>query len=226
MSQLTEYADAELMAMGLANRLAGDLRAALAQEDRVLFVVPGGSTPGPVFDGLCDVELDWARVDVLLSDERWVPEDHARSNTRLIRERLLRDKAGAARFLPLYEAAETPEEVLERIEAGIVPHLPIGVCLLGMGEDMHTASLFPGADRLEEALSRDAAVLLTMRAPGVEEPRITLSARVLDDAMAKHVVITGEAKRAAYERAQGLSDTDAPIRTVLDAATVHWAPEE
>ena len=105
----------------------------------------------------------------------------------------------------------------------IAPHLPISVLLLGMGADMHTASLFPGADRLAEALAPDAPVLLPMRAAGAGEPRVTLSARVLRAAMAIHVMITGAEKRAALERAMDLTPQEAPIRAVLDDATVHWA---
>ena len=223
---LTEYADAEMMAIDLANVLAGELRVALGSEERALFVVPGGTTPSPVFDALCDADLDWARVDVLLSDERWRPEVHVRSNTRLIRERLLVGRAAAARYLPLYAKAAEPEAVLAELEANIVPALPISVCLLGMGADMHTASLIPGADRLEEALSRNAPVLVAMRAPGAEEPRVTLSARVLDGAIAKHIVITGARKRAAIERARHMRPIEAPVAAVLDGAVVHWAPEE
>lgn len=224
--KLITYADAEMLAIGLANVLAGDLRVALSAKDRALFVVPGGTTPGPVFDVLCDADLDWERVDVLLSDERWRPEVHLRSNTRLIRERLLTGRAAAARYLPLYAKAAKPEDVLAELEANIVPALPISVCLLGMGADMHTASLFPGADRLEEALDADAPILMAMRAPGAEEPRVTLTARVLDGAIAKHVVITGARKRAALERARHLRPIEAPVAAVLGGTSVHWTPEE
>lgn len=221
--KIKEYPDQEMMAMDLANALAGELTAALDHEERVLFVVPGGTTPGPVFDDLCAADLDWARVDVLLSDERWLPEVHVRSNTRLVRERLLTDRAAKARFLPLYAKADAPEKVLPELEANITPNLPISVCLLGMGEDMHTASIFPGADNLEQALGRHAPVLVAMRAEGVPEPRVTLSARVLDAALSKHVVITGPSKRAVLDRARGLPAEKAPINAVLDGATVHWA---
>jgi len=221
--KLLEYADDEMLAIDLANTLAGDLRAALVHEDRVLFVVPGGTTPGPVFDSLCDSDLDWSRVDVMLSDERWVPEVHVRSNTRLIRERLLVGRAAAARFLPLYARAESPEAVLAELESNIYPRLPISVLLLGMGEDMHTASIFPKGDNLELALAQDAPVLVAMRAPGLPEPRITLSARVLDAALSKHMMITGKAKRNALDRAQSSSRQQAPVRAVLEDMVVHWA---
>ena len=217
------YADREMMFIDLANHLAGELRQALDHKDRVLFVVPGGTTPGPIFDDLCDVDLDWARVDVMLSDERWVPEDSDRSNTRLIRERLLTGKAQAAAFHPLYARAETPEAVLPELEAGIMPCLPIDVLLLGMGADMHTASIFPEADNLIEALSPTAPILVPMRAPGAPEPRVTLSARVLDGAVSKHIVITGDETRDALDMARHLKHGDAPISAVWNGATVHWA---
>ncbi|WP_297771005.1 6-phosphogluconolactonase [uncultured Roseovarius sp.] len=221
---IIEYADAEMMAIDVANELAGELRTALSHQDRVLFVVPGGTTPGPVFDALCDADLEWDRVDVLLSDERWRPEVHVRSNTRLIRERLLTERAAAARYLPLYAQAETPEMVLAELEANIGPALPINILLLGMGADMHTASLFPGADRLEEALDRHAPLLVPMRAPGADEPRVTLSARVLDGAVSKHIMITGDQKHAAIERAHHMRPQEAPIAAVLSGATIHWSP--
>ncbi|MEI4232248.1 6-phosphogluconolactonase [Roseovarius sp. D22-M7] len=223
--KIIDYADAEMMAINLANVLAGELRNALRTEDRVLFVVPGGTTPGPVFDALCDTHLDWDRVDVLLSDERWRPEVHVRSNTRLVRERLLTGRAGAARYLPLYAKAEAPEAVLAELESNITPALPIDVCLLGMGTDLHVASLFAGADRLEEALDRHAPVLVPMRAPDAQEPRVTLSARVLNGAICKHMVITGQAKRDAVERAAHMHPSEAPVAAVLDDLTVHWALE-
>src|SRR6056297_3723400 len=163
---IIDYPDTDMLAIGLADTLASALRTALANEDRVLFVVPGGTTPGPVFDAICDTDLDWERVDILLSDERWRPEVHVRSNTRLLRERLLTGRAAAARYLPLYAKAEEPEEVLAELESNISPALPIDLCLLGMGEDMHTASLFSGADNLEAALERRAPILVPMRVDG------------------------------------------------------------
>ncbi len=218
-----EYPDRELMMIDLAGVVASELEDALHHQDRATLVVPGGTTPGPMFDDLCAVHMDWDRVDVMLSDERWLPEDHDRSNTRLLRERLLIDQAAAARYVPLYAKADTPEDVLAELESVILPTLPISVLVLGMGADMHTASIFPGADNLNKALDAHAPILVPMRAPGAPEPRITLSARVLDQALSKHIVITGAEKRDALEKAQKLSASEAPIRTVLSGATIHWA---
>lgn len=218
-----EYPDTEFMMMKVADLIASELRNCLTMHDHASFAVPGGTTPGPIFDELSSVHLDWSRVHILLTDERWVPETSDRSNTALLKKRLLVDAAADAVYVPLHADTETPEESLETLSAGIDPELPISVLLLGMGADMHTASIFPGADNLKAALAADAPNLVAMRAPGAPEPRVTLSGRVLRNAMTTHVVITGAEKRAALEKARDLSPEDAPIRLVLDEATVHWA---
>lgn len=221
--KIIEYPDRDLMMFALADQLASDLNVALRHNERASFSVPGGTTPGPVFDILAGVSLDWDRVTVFPNDERWVGEDSERSNARLIRKRLLRGHAVGATYVPLYADTPEPEAALDRLIAALSPYLPISVLLLGMGADMHTASLFPGADHLADALAPDAPILLPMRAAAAGEPRVTLSARVLADAMAIHVLITGRDKRAAIEKAEGLPPEVAPIKVVLANATVHWA---
>lgn len=218
------YPDREMLMVALADTIASQLRETLAREGRAVLSVPGGTTPGPVFDILSGVALDWENVSVLLNDERWVPEDSPRSNTRLLRERLLRDRAAAARLVPLYTPAARPEDRLDELAAGVAAVLPITVLLLGMGADMHTASLFPGADRLAEALSPEAPVLMALRSEVAGEPRITLTAPALRTAMHCHILITGDEKRAALDRAAQLPEAEAPVRIVLNTATIHWAP--
>lgn len=221
---LVTYPDREFLYLGLADRIAGQLADFLRRDGKASFCVPGGTTPGPVFDTLSGVELDWVNVAVFLNDERWVDEDSDRSNTLLLRQRLLRGRAAAAQVIPLYHPGfTTPEPALAALAEGLRPHLPISVLLLGMGADMHTASLFPGADRLDEALAADAPLLLPMRAEAAGEPRVTLTAPVLAGAMNIHILITGPEKRAALERAQGLSVSEAPVKAVLANAIVHWA---
>jgi 6-phosphogluconolactonase len=221
--KLEIYPDREMLMLGLANTIAGQLADFLRRDGRATLSVPGGTTPGPIFDTLSGVDLDWANVAVVLNDERWVPESSSRSNTRLVRERLIRGRAAQALLLPLYAPADRPEDMLAALEDGLRPHLPISVLLLGMGADMHTASLFPGADRLEEALSPSAPLLLPMRAEAAGEPRVTLTAPVLKGAFHTHILITGPEKRAALDSALMLPPHEAPVRAVLDNATVHWA---
>ena len=217
------YPDREMMFLSLANDIAGQLGEFLRRDGHASLCVPGGTTPAPIFDTLSGVDLDWANVAVFLNDERWVAEDNPRSNTRLLRERLMRGFAARARLVPLYAPAEQPEDMLGALSDGLTPHLPISVLLLGMGADMHTASLFPGADRLAEALAPNAPALMALRAEAAGEPRITLTAQVLKAAYNIHILITGAEKREAIERAASLPALEAPVRAVLDNATVHWA---
>lgn len=218
-----EYPDREFMMLAVANVIASELGDFLRRDGHATFCVPGGTTPGPVFDTLSGVDLDWASVAVILNDERWVPEDDLRSNTRLLRSHLLKDRAATARLVPLYDPASQPEDRIDLLAEGLTPHLPLSVLLLGMGTDMHTASLFPDADNLAAALAADAPPLMTIRSDAAGEPRVTLTARVLKGAMSTHVLITGPDKLAALRRAQNLSPLEAPIRAVLDTAKVHWA---
>lgn len=218
-----EYADRDMLMIDLANTLAGDLKTALTTQETVSLAVPGGTTPAPMFDYLSGADLAWARVAIMLTDERWVPEDSARSNTGLIKRHLLTGPAAAATFVPFYGGTDTPEASLDTVVEGVAPHLPISVMVLGMGADMHTASLFPGADRLADAMTDTAPPLMAMRAPGAPEPRITLTAPVLQGAMAVHLLITGAEKRAALEQAARLTPDAAPVALILNHATIHWA---
>ena len=221
--RLIAYPDRDQLYHGLAKVLAEELGAAIKARGHASLSVPGGTTPGPVFDILSQMPLDWAKVAVFLNDERWVGEDSPRSNTRLLRARLLCGPAAKAKLVPLYAPAAQPEDQLAALAEGLAPHLPISVLLLGMGADMHTASLFPGADLLTQALAADAPPLMALRAEAAGEPRVTLTAPVLQAAEAIHILITGAEKRAAIERARDLPLEQAPIRAVLDNATVHWA---
>ena len=221
--RLIAYPDRDQLYHGLAKLLAEGLVAAIAERGHASLSVPGGTTPGPVFDILSQMPLDWAKVAVFLNDERWVGEDSPRSNTGLLRARLLCGPAAKAKLVPLYAPSTQPEDQLTALAEGLAPHLPVSVLLLGMGADMHTASLFPGADLLTQALAADAPPLMALRAEAAGEPRVTLTAPVLQAAEAIHILITGAEKRAAIERARDLPPEQAPIRAVLDNATVHWA---
>lgn len=220
---IVEYADRDMAAMAVADRLAGDLKSALLTHEWVSFAVPGGSTPGPIFDALCASSLDWDRVHIFATDERWVAADDPRSNEGLIRARLLTERAAAAMLISLLAPAEVPEQAVSEVSARLAPELPISVLLLGMGADMHTASLFPGVAGLAEALQSDAPAVVAMRPDTAPEPRISLSAPALDGALAKHLVIFGDDKREALERARSLPPEEAPVQAVLSETTVHWA---
>lgn len=227
MSEFQSYTSREALFEGLADIVEGEVRTALDTRGKAVLAVPGGTTPAPFFKSLRVRDLDWGQVTVLLTDERFVSEESDRSNTRLLRESLLQENAANAQLVPFYLQAEAPEEVLSDITSGIAKVLPLDVCVLGMGADMHTASLFPGADLLDLALAVDAPPVLPMRAAGAPEPRMTLTAPVLRRAESAHVLIAGPEKLEALEKAtKNGPESDAPVRVVLNRklpTTIHYA---
>jgi 6-phosphogluconolactonase len=217
-----KYSDREMLIVKVAQKIVDDLKAALLKQESVSFVVPGGTTPGPIFDILCAADIEWERVHVMLSDERWVPENNDRSNAKLLRDRLLVNRAATAKFTPFYLPDVEVSEACKDVSRDLASEWPISVLVLGMGADMHTASLFPKADGLDAALNADADALLPIQAEG-QEQRVTLSAPVLNSAIFKHIVIFGDDKRAALDVAKGSLPEIAPVSAVLDRATIHWA---
>ncbi|MCR6625738.1 MAG: 6-phosphogluconolactonase [Pseudoxanthomonas sp.] len=216
--QLHPFPDGDAVASALAQAVADDLRAALVQRGQASLALSGGTTPRRFLQALSQQALDWANVTVTLVDERWVPDDHERSNARLVKECLLQNAAADARFVPLYRPAATPDEVLEDIAAGLPATLDVVV--LGMGGDGHTASFFPGGDRLAEAMdTATSATVLPMRAPGAGEPRITLTLPVLRDAGRLYLHIEGGEKRQVLQQALSGQGPGAqfPMHHVLQA---------
>ena len=217
MTEIVEAADRGALALLLADEVAAVLEGAIRDTGRAALAVPGGTTPAAFLSALGGHTLDWGAVAVTLTDERCVPADHPRSNRRLLDKTLFAGAARAARFVALDDAP------------ALSTLLPLDACVLGMGEDLHIASLFPGADRLDAALSAECgAPALRLRAPGAPEERITLTASALTGAGRCFVLIHGAEKRAALDRARAAAGSaDAPVRLVLDGptpATVYWAP--
>ena len=220
-AEIVTYPDAELMALSLADRIAAELRVNLDAQRPTSLCVPGGSTPALMFRALSGLPLDWEKVTVFLNDERWVDGDNPRSNSAMLRKTLLVGPAAAAAYLDLYTGDPTPEGAAPALSEQIKAQLPITVLVLGMGDDMHTASLFPNAPGLEALLASDAPPV--MAAAGGAEPRITLTAPALQSALNIHIMIKGAQKRAALEAATGADPVSAPISAFLRNAVVHYA---
>ena len=216
--QLHPFPDGDAVASALAQAVADDLRAALALRGCASVALSGGTTPRRFLEALSRQPLDWANVAVTLVDERWVPDDHARSNARLVKTHLLQHAAAGARFVPLHRGTATPDEALAEVAADLPATLDVAV--LGMGADGHTASFFPGGDRLAEAMDpATTATVLPMRAPGAGEPRITLTLPVLRAAGRLYLHIEGGEKRQVLQQALSGQGAGAgyPIRGVLQA---------
>ncbi len=223
------YADIETLSRELATLIAGSLTAAISARGLASLVVSGGRSPVRLFEILRTQPLDWDRVCIALADERWVsPEDPA-SNERLVRDFLLKDHAASARFLGLKNGAPTPD--LGAVSAwetfARVPR-PFDAVILGMGDDGHTASLFPGSPNLPSALNA-AAGCVGMWSPVAPHPRLSLNLTALLDSRRIAVLITGESKWRTYAAACAAGPVeDMPIRAVLRQSRtpvdVLWSP--
>jgi 6-phosphogluconolactonase len=217
-----DFADHEDLAPAFAEWTADKLRAAIAERGEALLVVSGGKTPARYFEALSSMPLDWTRVSITLADEPRVPDDSPRSNARLVREALLRNHATVATFAPLADVRLTESQELVAASARVANlPLPADVVVLGMGEDGHTASWFPRAEGLAEAMDLGARQLVApIQAEGVDEPRLTLTGRVILRARAIALQIEGQGKLNTLAEALEDGPADAmPIRAVLREAS-------
>ena len=222
------FASAEEAAAAAAEAIADQLR---GPEGKSL-IVTGGRGPGPVYDRLAKVDLDWASVIVTLSDDRFVPLGAPESNEAMVRARLLQHKAAAARFVPLNGAEKTPAAAAAAIEPAIRALLPFDATLLGMGPDGHIASLYASSVGVAAALDPEAErIAVGVQSPGWEPyvPRISLTGRALFDAALVVLLVGREQKRRVIEQVLA-DDAFAPpvsalIRQTKAPVRVLWSPE-
>ncbi len=210
-------------AAALARDVAAALQRACRERECASLVVSGGRSPIAFFNELAKQQLPWGQVGVTLADERWVAPDSVDSNERLVRSELLQHNAKAARFLPLKALGDNPAVCLsERWQALESMAQPFDFVVLGMGDDAHTASLFPGATGLTDAIDTALAPALVAMTPLVapyERISFNLSALLHSKQMA--LLLQGAAKRAVYERALTSIDMlSTPISGVLQQNSV------
>lgn len=205
-------ADASQLARHCAERIATLIDLALDERDRAHIALSGGTTPAAAYRLLNQEHLPWNRVDVVLGDERWVSASDPASNARMLRDTLMADggPGAQARFHPVPTELETPAasvQAFERYVRELCPGDPpvFDVMLLGLGDDGHTASLFPGTPATQERTR-----LVTIGAgKGLE--RISLTAPVLSAARQVIFLLSGAAKRQALARL--LDPSEQPERT-------------
>jgi 6-phosphogluconolactonase len=222
------FESTEEAAQALAQHVAAALRDAVDARGVASLLVPGGRTPVTLFRVLRRIDLPWAQVGIGLTDERWVASDHADSNERLVRCELLADAAAAARFVPLHNGAGSAAHGAQRAWHNLASlHRPYDAVVLGMGDDGHFASLFPGSPGVAAALDPLAApACVAMRAPGAPFDRISLNLAALAQSRQLSLFISGERKLALLQSAASRErlPVDALLALARPRPIVYWAP--
>lgn len=234
-TQLNTFPNREAMVQSLAGLIASKLQYAVDSRDNASLIVSGGNTPKSLFLQLAGQPLDWSKVWISLADERWVDATSVDSNEYHVRQILLTGQASQARFIPLKTADEDPQRACKDREPALaVLPSPFDLVLLGMGDDGHTASLFPFAEALDKALDMDSnKTLLTLMPASLPVhapyPRITMTLPRLLDSRLIVLLLSGSNKFAVYNHAlSGKKVMEMPIRAVLRQSEipvmVYWAP--
>jgi len=231
MQQLTEFSTRNNLDVSLAKSVSQLLEQAIKLKGKASMAVSGGSTPKGFFKLLSQTDIDWSKVTITLADERWVAIDNQDSNTRLVHENLLQNKASAAKFFHLKQGEELSEETLNDLNiAANTTLLPLDVLILGMGEDGHTASLFPCSEQIAQGLaSNNSNALLKVLPKTAPHQRISFSFSALSQSKNIFLHLCGENKQVVLKQAlQGKDPFEMPIRAFLHHPTVntkiYWAP--
>ncbi|WP_431470536.1 6-phosphogluconolactonase [Sphingosinithalassobacter sp. LHW66-3] len=226
-----DYDDADEMAEAVAGDVAFIIGQAIDERGGAVIALPGGKTPLPIYEKLIDAKIDWKRVTIVPTDDRLVPMGDDLSNVTMLGKTFL---PKGARVLPVTsEAAEDYKAAGRAADARLQDvHWPLDLCLLGVGADGHTASIFPGPD-LDEALNgpkerRALGVMPDPMPPEAPVARVSLSLAAIVSAKALMIAVTGQAKRDVIEAAiaEGVG-SPAPIGRVLAETElpvdIHWA---
>lgn len=222
MYQITEFDDRPTLDVSFAEKVAQILTASIAKKGKASIAVSGGSTPKGFFNALSHKEIAWDKVTITLADERWVDENSDASNTRLVKKNLLQNNASKANFFNFKIADKLNKATLEQLNKQAELLLSLDVLILGMGEDGHTASLFPCSEQINEALSlTNSDALISVQPKTAPHQRLTFSLAALLQSKNVFLHLCGESKKQVLKDA--LADDNAlimPIRAFLHSPTV------
>ena len=225
------FADMAALQSAAVKSIQSAILAGIAARGTASLALSGGTTPVPIYEALGRLDLPWSQVQLTLTDERWVSVDNPASNEAMVRRTLLQGPASAARFTGLKCNTKTPEAAENQIDGALrTLAQPFDLVLLGMGDDAHTASLFPGGAGLKAAMDLTGPLKARAVHPAIEGPaRLSLSLPALLQSRQMILLLKGVSKWVVYRNA--LNDgpvLEAPIRGILHQnqvpVAVYWAP--
>ena len=218
----------ESLAIDLGQNINEVLNEAIKKRGRASIAVSGGRTPKPLFEELSNLNLDWSKVDLTLVDDRWVDSDSEDSNELLVKTHLIKNKAAGVNFFPLKNDANTAKEGIISSEKSLESLLmPLDIVILGMGQDGHTASLFPCSEELSIGMDLNTDNILISTTPKTAPyERISLTAKSIMDARKVFLHINGSSKLHAIEESMNSSDFyKMPIYAFLKhGLDIFWSP--
>ncbi|KVX12948.1 6-phosphogluconolactonase [Burkholderia ubonensis] len=223
MIEIHAFDTQEAQGDALAQAVGDALRAVLARPARATLAVSGGTSPRPFLQTLSHAALDWASIGVTLVDDRWVPEDDAASNARLVRDTLLQHAAAPATFLPLVDTGAALDAHVAALNANPAHRLP-DVAVLGMGEDGHTASIFADAPEWDHAITT-AERFVAVHPGAAPHARVSFSLDALKRIDRLFLLIAGNRKREVLEAAASSPQKNAISQLANDKGTqldVYW----
>ncbi len=202
----------EALENSLCQQIKSDLESAITRNGKATILVSGGTTPKGLFLKLNQLEIDWKNVIVGLVDERYVPNTSEFSNEKLVKENLLINQAADAQFVSMVQDSENETENLKLVQEAYSVFNEATIVLLGMGDDGHTASIFPNDEESAAAIISTKNILST-KAPSEPKHRITCSANVLKSANYRYLLFTGTKKQEILKEAEA---KNYPIRHFLN----------
>ena len=226
---MVEFENTSALDIELAEKVAALLAADIQALGKASLVVSGGRTPMGFFHLLSQQLLDWSSVTVTLADERWVDADHQDSNEKLVRENLLINEAHQAQFISLKSAAENAVDAESECEQALASAGQFTVVILGMGDDGHTASLFPGTEALALGLDMNSGrTAIAVTPTAAPHQRMSMTLPRLLNAGQVIIHISGSSKQDVLLSAQnGDNAAELPIRAILGQQvaplSVYWA---
>ncbi|MCX8499526.1 MAG: 6-phosphogluconolactonase [Caulobacteraceae bacterium] len=225
------FADMAALQSAAVEAIRSAILAGVAARGTASLALSGGTTPIPIYEALSHLDLPWSQVQLTLTDERWVPVDDPASNEAMVRRILLKGPAALARFTSLKCNTQTPEAAEGQIDGALrALAQPFDLVLLGMGDDAHTASLFPGGAGLEAAMDLTGPLKARAVRPAIDGPaRLSLSLPALLQSRQMIILLRGTSKWAVYQDALGDGPVlEAPVRGILHQnqvpVTVYWTP--
>jgi len=224
MAQLFEFPQHDQTVDALVDAISQNVTSCLAKNNACSLAVAGGNTPKPFFKKLSHTPLPWDRIKITLTDERWVSRKHDESNEKMLKECLLTGLAEKAHFVSMKNKEATPEAGQSLCELTLQKSIsPLNIVVLGMGEDGHFASIFPGMENTERLLNSYQPRLCLAANPEGKPPRMSLTLSYLKSADQVYLLITGEAKKHIIEQAleNKLAADQYPICTLLNETDLH-----